>query len=96
MGVTFANFYMSDLENKVFNEKPELQPKIFCRYVDDCFLLTESDHQLDALVEAFRSHSVLDFTIEKGLNHSINFLDVKVDSLEGNFVTNVYKKPTNP
>ena len=33
LGVTFANFYMTDVENKFFELNPHLKPTVFCRYV---------------------------------------------------------------
>ena len=46
LGVTFASYYMTDLENKIFENDPTLKPTIYCRYVDDCFLVIESNDHL--------------------------------------------------
>ena len=95
LGVTFANYYMCNLENEVSESDPTLKPTIYCRYVDDCFLVVETQHQLDRLVDAFQSNSVLNFTIEKSSNHTFHFLDVNIEQQEGIFKTDVYKKDTN-
>ena len=69
LGPTFANFYMCKLENKAFSSLQN-KPKVFCRYVDDCFLVINNISQLDALRKFFESNSVLKFTIEIEVNKS--------------------------
>ena len=59
LGVTFANFYMINLENKVFRDQPNLKASIYCRYVYDCFIIDESSHQLNEILTAFKNESVL-------------------------------------
>ena len=61
LGVLFANFYMSHVENIVFVKKPNLKPNIFCRYVDDYFLLLNSPETLNQIIKAFKEESVLNF-----------------------------------
>ena len=95
LGVTFANYYMANLENLVFQRHPELKPTIFCRYIDDCFLVVNSNEEIDAIINCFKENSVLNFTQEIG-GQNINFLDVSIESKEGNFETKVYKKETDP
>ena len=96
LGVTFANFYMTHLENTVFQENPELKPLVYCRYVDDCFLIVENVYELNRIISAFKDKSVLNFTHEIGGN-KLNFLDVSIEkSGTENFKTDVFKKPTDP
>jgi len=64
LGPTFANFYMCYLENKIFSEQPNLKPPVYCRYVDDIFLMIDGFQQLEALKNSFTSNSVLEFTYE--------------------------------
>ena len=40
MGPTFANYYMFHLENSVFDDNPMIKPTIYCKYVDDIFVVT--------------------------------------------------------
>ena len=96
LGVLFANFYMSHVENKVFEKNPNLKPNIFCRYVDDCFLLLNNPETLDQIIAAFKEESVLNFTSEIGLNSRLNFLDVTVTNAGGTLHTATFTKPTNP
>ena len=77
-GVTFSNYYMVNLENKIFRDWPEMKPKVYCRYIDDCFLLLDNTDQLHPLIEAFKSNSVLNFTYELGTERKFKFLDVSV------------------
>ena len=45
LGPTFANYYMGDLEKKVFNE-PNMKTSIYARYVDDTFVQIEDENEL--------------------------------------------------
>ena len=93
LGVAFANFYMTHIENNIFDAYPDLKPDIYCRYVDDCFLVTNSVEKLPALIELFQSNSVLKFTHEIGNNRRLNFLDVNVTDRDNKYETSVHTKP---
>ena len=67
---------MCDLENKMFDRNASLKPEIYCRYIDDCFVVFRSDEQPDLLVGALRENSVLIFTIEHNESENLDFLDV--------------------
>ena len=95
LGVTFANFYMTKLENFVLENNPSIKPSIYCRFVDDSFLLLNSLDILPQLINAFEINSVLKFTYEIEKNNQINFLDVHIDKSD-TLSTSVYNKPTNP
>ena len=96
LGVTFANFYMAHLENSVFHNQPDLKPQVYCRFIDDCFLIVDSEDDLEPITDAFKQNSVLNFTREIG-GSKINFLDVTVEN-DGSseYKTKVYRKPTDP
>ena len=94
LGVIFADFYMRHVENKVFEKKPHLKPNIFCRYVDDYFLLLNSPETLDQIIKVFKEESVLNFTSKIGLNNRLNFLDVTVNNVGGTLHTATFTKPT--
>ena len=90
LGVIFANFYMCHLENHVFNISPSLKPKLYCRYIDDCFLVLDDISQIDNLISVFENESVLKFTSEIGNNASLNFLDVHLEKFHDHFLTSVF------
>ena len=93
LGPTFANFYMGNLENKISSELDN-KPKIYCRYVDDIFILVRDKNEIISLKTKMEENSVLKFTCEIG-NSKIPFLDVDVSANGDKFITKVYKKPTD-
>ena len=48
-----------------------------------------------AVFETFENNSVLKFTYELNTNNQLPFLDVLVDSTSDQFITKVYRKPTD-
>ena len=46
LGVTFANYYMAHIENTVISDLT-VKPKLYARYVDDCFLVVEDEQHLE-------------------------------------------------
>jgi hypothetical protein len=96
LGVTFANFYMTHIENNILDNILTHKPAVYCRYVDDCYVVTSTTESLTELKEAFQLNSVLQFTHEIGTGHKIKNLDVHVDgSCNRTYKTSVYQKPTN-
>ena len=93
LGPTFAEFYMSHLENNIFAESPK--PRLYVRYVDDILILTINVDEVTQLRSKFEANSVLNFTIELNKNNIIPFLDVLVDNSSEKFITSTYKKPTS-
>ena len=94
LGPTFANFYMSHIENNVLSNTTNA-PSIYARYVDDIFVQVDNLEQLINLKEQFQNNSVLNFTFEASINNKLPFLDVMVDSSNSKFHTTVYHKPTS-
>ena len=94
LGPTFANFYLGDIEEKIF--KITEKPKIYCRYIDDIFLLANNIDEIHKLKEIFEKTSVLKFTIELNKNNELPYLDVLINN-ENNvdFKLEVYRKSTN-
>ena len=43
---TLADFYICYLENKILEVQPDLKPIIYCRYVDDIFVLAKNIDQV--------------------------------------------------
>ena len=94
LGPTFAEFYMCELENRVLSDV-KIRPELYCRYVDDIFVVVRDDDHMTELRAAFELNSVLTFTCEFGLNQSLPFLDILVQVEDTMFVTKVYRKPTD-
>ena len=95
LSCTIANFYMCELENKVLGENEELRPKIYCRYVDDIYVVTQDFDKLLALQQKLIDKSVLNFTREISIDNKLPFLDVLLDnSNNDNYATSIYVKPT--
>ena len=94
LGPIFANFYMGDLEERIFND-PSNKPIKYARYVDDIYLQANSVDDIRALKQKFEEASVLKFTIELSIENKIPFLDIMVQMNSDSFSTTVYRKPTN-
>ena len=94
LGPIFSDFYMSDLENRIFNSIKK--PPIYLRYVDDILILTNNNNEINILQDTFQNNSVLNFTHELSKNNKISFLDVLIDTNNNNnFTTSTYKKPSS-
>ena len=78
LGPTFPNFYASNLEETVFKEDPSLKPPLYCRYMDDIFLVIDKYDQLITLKNAFEKNSVLKFTYEVECQKKMSFLDTLI------------------
>ena len=94
LGPTFSNFYMGDLENKIFNGIIQ-KPTIYARYIDDILVLINNPQDILDLQNSFENNSVLKFTYELNIDNKLPFLDVLIDNSTGSFKTTVYSKPTN-
>ena len=87
----FSNFYMSVLENKVFNTIKE--PKIYLRYADETLLLANSTDEINTMQETFQNNSVLNFTQEINIKNKIPFLGVLIETNNNSrFIISTYKK----
>ena len=96
LGPLFANFYMADLENNILDKlNNEDKPSVYCRYVDDIFLLIPNVRILHKLKDQFENQSILKFTYEIEENKKISFLDVNVRKSGDRLHTAVHVKSTN-
>ena len=94
LGPLFANFYMSEVEAKTLRDK-NIAPHIYCRYVDDVFVDVRNVEHLEALIEALKNNSSLNFTYELNAQNKLAFLDVLVTAEQNRFVTTVHRKGTD-
>jgi hypothetical protein len=90
-----ANHYLDWFE-KMFVYIYKLQPFLYVRYIDDCFLIWH--HTLEELHE-FVEHlnaqvPTIKFTVEIS-EKQVSFLDVMVKKVNNRIVTDLYTKPTD-
>ena len=90
--VAFANCFMYNLEKEVFTDQPALKPSVNYCFVDDCFLVCNSLHNVLQVRYFFQSNSSLNFHL---WNHHINFLDVHVERYSSKCTISVFRKPTD-
>ena len=75
--------------------KSMVLPGVYFRYVDDTFVIFGSELECDRFhVNLNQLHPVLNFTVEKKQDNSLNFLDVLVEEGGTGFFTSNYRKPT--
>ena len=93
LGVLFANMYMAEVEERTFRRHHK--PTLYARYIDDIFVTSKDEADLENIQEALQRNSVLKFTIEKSQAQKIPFLDIMVEKEDNEISTTVYTKPTN-
>ena len=94
LGVLFAQAFMAYVENEALNNQ-SVKPLLYCRYIDDIFVCVDNLHLLEELRYSLQSISGLNFSVELNSNNTLPFLDVLVEAAHDDFVTSVYRKPTN-
>jgi predicted GIY-YIG superfamily endonuclease len=96
LGPLMANFYMASIENSVMDDMADNEkPLVYCRYVDDIFLIVNNIKVLENLKSKFEAASVLNFTFEIENNHILTFLDVDVNKGRTSLTTSVHVKSTH-
>jgi hypothetical protein len=90
-----ANHYLDWFE-RMFVYPYKLQPFIYVRYIDDCFLIWHhSLQELHKFVEHLNAKvPTIKFTVEIS-EMEVPFLDVKVKKINDKIVTDLYTKPTD-
>ena len=93
LGPTVANFFMANLETKLFEETSQTHPKLYLRYVDDIFAVFDDQQSCTQFLDTLNSqHPNIKFTVEKSTG-TLAFLDVKIKINENDFDT--WRKPTS-
>jgi len=96
LGPTFADFYMSHLENKLLHEKKVSNPWYYKRYVDDIIAIFHSKSHVNWFKIRLSRNSILNFTHEEMTHDTFHFLDIQLQLMNtGKFNTSVYIKPTD-
>jgi hypothetical protein len=95
LGPIFADIFVGYLESSICSTIKD-KCSAFFRYVDDCFVLCQSDSLAHDLLNAFNSlHPSISYTYERETNDSLNFLDVLCFRRpDGSVRTSVYRKST--
>jgi hypothetical protein len=92
LGPILADIFMSTLEQKIM---PQLGPANFYRrYVDDTFVVCESETQAKELLGALNGlHKRITFTMEPEQNDSLHFLDVLLKrNCDGSILRSIFHK----
>ena len=96
LGPTFADFYMSDLENRLLLQDRISNPIKYFRYVDDILAIFKSESHIRYFKQRLMNHSVLIFTVENMASEKFHFLDINMEKrADGRLDTSVYIKPTD-
>ena len=86
-----ANIWLSSFEETIKDDAT-----IFERYMDDILLDVEESKINNRLTSINELHEKLQFTLERPIDHTIPFLDMKIIKLEdGKLETMWYRKPTD-
>ena len=94
LGPTLADIFMAKLESSVEAQIHELI--LYKRYLDDIFIIANSQRQVDNMLSNFNSlHQNITFTCELERNNQMPFLDVLIiRKPDGSMSCSVYRKPT--
>ena len=96
-----AEVMMQKVQDQAFASLPKhQQPVLFCRYVDDCFVVCDSTHAQLILDSLNSQHKDIQLTMDSPRpNGSIDFLDLTINPLHHedgkmSFSTIVFRKKT--
>ncbi|VDM61995.1 unnamed protein product [Angiostrongylus costaricensis] len=88
---SLAIAFMSKVEAPV----SDLGPLLYCRYVDDCFVLCSTQEEMDKCFELLNAQSeYIKFTREKPKEKWLPFLNVQIHLSENGYITKWYQKPS--
>ena len=91
---TFAEYYMCNLENDVLSNN-NIKPSVYCRYVDDIYVVVRNEEHLFQLKTRMEEQSALQFTYEMSANNILPFLDINVSIQNGQYSLSVHRKTTD-
>ena len=96
LGPALANIFMCSFESKWLHNCPnDFKPVFYRCYIDDIFVLFSSPDHADKFREYLSSkHPNINFSIEKGEDGFLPFLDINIFCEDDKFATNDYRKKT--
>ena len=68
LGLTISEFYISHIEDKIFNTIIKKQKKNKCSLLDDIFIATQSCDEIKKQNQTLEKNYVLNFTTELNMN----------------------------
>ena len=91
-----ANIFLCNLEKEIFKScPPNCRPLLYRRYLDDTFAVFSDESQAIQFFNHINAaHSNITFTIEKGHDNKLAFLDVLAEYRNSKFHSSIYRKPT--
>ena len=93
-----SEIFLQSLENiHISTLKMKYGIIYYGRYVDDILVIYDDDSdQSSEILNSFNNiHSKLHFTLEKEINNSINFLDLKITKTNNKYISfDIFRKPT--
>ena len=90
-----ANLFMSHYEKKWLSNYDGVSPSYYTRYVDDIFLVFNSNDDTKRFVSYLNlRHRNIKFTMETEVNRVIPFLDVLIDNRNNVLNIITYQKST--
>ena len=94
LGSTPANVFLCHSKDIwLRNFSLECKPSYYKRYVDDMFVLFESETQVESFKNLMNTcHPKIKFAFEKEQNNCFNFLDIKGIREDNVFANSVYRK----
>ena len=96
LGPAFDNSFLSHHEKNWLNNCPkQFRPVYYRRYVDDIFVLFESEDHIKIFENYLNSrHNNMKFTFEVEQNDKLCFLNIDISRDGNKFKTSLYRKPT--
>ncbi|EYC14340.1 hypothetical protein Y032_0041g481 [Ancylostoma ceylanicum] len=74
----------------------ESRPLLYCRYIDDCFVICSTQNEMDRFFEIMNQQSEhIKLTRETPTQDWLPFLNVHIQISRGNLRTKWYRKPSN-